>query len=142
MHQINWIGQLVESEVRFALHIDGKHKLHHGKWMLVTIGTHDIRCNSEQRTKVTHSYRPLVYMLCKQQETQESVQLLCDALDWVALEYFGRLLQPGVALMDHSNGFRNGILRTWNDIGAYRARISTISLVSMISDLRTYSDIS
>ena len=38
--QVGWIEQLLNCDVRFSWHIDGKHKLHHGKWMLVTIGTH------------------------------------------------------------------------------------------------------
>ena len=41
--QILWINQLVESKVKFVLHVDGKHKLHHGKWILMTIGPHVLR---------------------------------------------------------------------------------------------------
>ena len=42
--QIQWIGQLVKRHGNFILHMDGKHKLHHGDWMLITIGTHHLRC--------------------------------------------------------------------------------------------------
>lgn len=116
--QIHWIGQLVESEVKFAMHIDGKHKLHHGKWILVTIGVHDLSLNKD-RKMITHSYRPLVYMFSKQHETAESVKLLCDSLEWVAVQYFGRQLNPLVMLMDHSDGFRGGVTAVWPNIGAY-----------------------
>ena len=40
--QLGWLGQLVAAPVRHVLHIDGKYKLHHGKWMLITIGTHSL----------------------------------------------------------------------------------------------------
>ena len=123
--QMKWIGQLVGSTVRYVLHIDGKHKLHHGKWMMVSIGVHDIALD-KQTKKIVHSYRPLVYMFVKQEETAESVQLLCDALDWIAQTYFGHKLTPGVVVMDHSDGFRNGVLRTF-DTGAYHIGIITIS---------------
>jgi hypothetical protein len=44
-----------------VLHIDGKHKLHHGKWILVTIGPHDLKFCKEEN-KIVHSYRQCVYM--------------------------------------------------------------------------------
>ena len=40
MHQILWIRQLAQMPGKFVLHIDGKHKLHHGGWLLITVGTH------------------------------------------------------------------------------------------------------
>ena len=73
---------------RFVLHIDGKHKLHHGKWMLVSIGTHDLRFDEESK-KFSHSYRPLMYMFVKQQETtRESVKNKCCAKLWMKLLSF------------------------------------------------------
>ena len=41
--QIKWIGQLAKLEDKFTLHADGKHKLHHGGWLLITLGTHHLR---------------------------------------------------------------------------------------------------
>jgi len=41
--QILWIQQLLGSEMKFVLHVDGKHKLHNGKWILMTIGPHVLR---------------------------------------------------------------------------------------------------
>jgi hypothetical protein len=36
--QVQWIGQLLQRPQRFVLHADGKHKLHHGRWVLMTLG--------------------------------------------------------------------------------------------------------
>jgi len=41
--QVMWIGQLMKSKVKYVLHVDGKHKLHHGKWLLLTVGPHVLR---------------------------------------------------------------------------------------------------
>ena len=38
--QINWLLQLAETDFKYTMHIDGVHKLHHGEWILVTIGPH------------------------------------------------------------------------------------------------------
>ena len=40
--QIQWIGQLLDMPHKFVLHADGKHKLHHGGWIMMTVGTHHI----------------------------------------------------------------------------------------------------
>ena len=111
--QVNWIGQLAASETRYMLHIDGKHKIHHGKWMLVSIGTH-VLVYKEDRKKITHSYRPL---FVKQQESKESAKLICDALKFVAIQFFGLPLKPGVVGMDHSEGFRNGAEAAFDEAG-------------------------
>ena len=112
------------------MHIDGKHKLHHGKWILVTIGVHDLSLNKD-RKMITHSYRPLVYMFSKQHESAESVKLLCDSLEWVAVQYFGRQLNPLVMLMDHSDGFRGGVTA----VAQYRC------VSRRITQCRTYRDL-
>ena len=100
-----------------VLHIDGKHKLHHGKWILVSIGCHDIKFD-QMKQIVVHSYRPFVYQFVKQQESQESVRMLCTAVDFLAFTRFGVRLQPGVVNMDHSSGFRTGVLDVWPNAGA------------------------
>ena len=38
--QINWLLQLAKTDFKYTMHIDGVHKLHHGEWILVTIGPH------------------------------------------------------------------------------------------------------
>ena len=38
---IEWIRQLIRVvKVHYCLHVDGKHKIHYGKWIVVTIGVH------------------------------------------------------------------------------------------------------
>lgn len=41
--QLKWIGQLIDMPLQFVLHADGKHKLHHAGWILITLGTHHLR---------------------------------------------------------------------------------------------------
>ena len=77
--QVEWIGQLAKVPRRFVLHIDGKHKLHHGKMLLVTIGTHSMFRST--RKKITHSFRPLLYMLTLNMETTDSIVYLLKALN-------------------------------------------------------------
>ena len=77
--QVDWIGQLTKVPRRFVLHIDGKHKLHHGKMLLVTVGTHSMFLSS--RTKITHSFRPLLYMLTMNMEITDSIVYLLKALN-------------------------------------------------------------
>ena len=125
--QIGWIGQLGCSPTRYMLHIDGKHKLHHGKWMLVSIGTHVLARDKGDKGKVTHSYRPLIYMFVKQEESRESVKLLCESLKFVALHFYGYVLKPGVIGMDHSSGFLGGCLDAFEDVGEYHTRILHVS---------------
>ena len=55
--QIKWIGQLGKMPFKFVLHIDGKYKLHHGKWILITIGAHILRWDAHHCRLVT-SFRP------------------------------------------------------------------------------------
>lgn len=56
-------------------------------------------------------------MFVQQQETTESVKLLCHAVDWLAKTYFGKGLSPGVGIFDHSDGFMNGLKAIWDGIG-------------------------
>ena len=61
--------------------------------------------------KFVHSFRPLVCLFSKQHETAESVQMAMDALDSVGQTYFGKRLGHAVAVMDHADGLRKGMLR-------------------------------
>jgi len=117
--QIMWLLQLLQSKVNVVLHIDGKHKLHHGGWMMVSIGTHDLRLDKPSGNKITHSYRPIVYMFVKQQETRESARMLGDAVNYLAVKHFGEALNPALIIMDHSSGFRAGMLDVWEHAGVY-----------------------
>lgn len=43
--QIKWMGQLaMRWAYKFVLHGDGKHKLHCGEWVLLSLGTHVLTC--------------------------------------------------------------------------------------------------
>ena len=46
---VGWIKQLVNLDYAWALHADGKHKLHHGRWILITFGTHCLHWNLQRK---------------------------------------------------------------------------------------------
>ena len=62
--------QLVHDfEGMFVLHVDGKHKLHHGKWILITLGTHMLKCVGTHKFKLGTTFVPLIYLMCLQHES-------------------------------------------------------------------------
>lgn len=68
--QIDWIRQLLAVEFQFVLHMDGKYKLHHGVWILLTIGTHCLKAQGETAvTSLGTTFIPLVYLFCKNHES-------------------------------------------------------------------------
>jgi hypothetical protein len=108
--QIKWIGQLCEMPRRFVLHIDGKYKLHHGGWILITVGTHYLRWDAHHQ-QLSQSYVPLVYLMCKQGEsgTAEilgSAHMVLHALKQVAAKFFEKPFDPGAAVADHAFAYR------------------------------------
>lgn len=77
---VNWLSQLASGlQVYVALHIDGKHKMHHGKWIFIALGIHCLNFDNN-RKKYVHSFRPLLFMLCKQIETVESITMMLDVI--------------------------------------------------------------
>ena len=52
----------------------------------------------------------MMYMFCKQIESVQSVHMLGDALQAVAMMYRGTRLQPDVFQTDNSDGLRRGML--------------------------------
>ena len=112
--QIQWMGQLAKMPRSFALHTDSKFKLHHGEWVLTTIGTHYLRWDAHHHTLST-SFVPLVYLLCKQHESVGACTMLMKALDSTTLKYYGVKLEPGAVLADHCEGIRQGYLAVWPD---------------------------
>ena len=107
MHvQINWIGILVHLEFYWCLHIDGKYKLHHGDWMLVTYGTHSI--HSDKRNRIRHTFRPLIYMFVKQQESTDCIFLGLTCLNFIAQRFFQKSFSPRVGVADHGPGLSGG----------------------------------
>ena len=112
--QIGWIGQLVERPKHFVFHIDGKYKLHHQNVILLTLGTHYLRFDAHNQTLST-SFAPIMYLFCKEQETNGAADLLVDAANAVALKYYQKKLDPGACMADHSSPFRKAYVRVWPD---------------------------
>ena len=106
--QIGWIKQLLGMPYQFVLHVDGKYKLHHGGWVLLTLGTHYLRWDNHHKT-MSISFAPLMYLFCKQQETDGAAQMLMDAVQITSTKYFGSRLQPGATMSDHSDAFRKAL---------------------------------
>lgn len=106
MHvQINWIGLLVNGAMYFPVHMDGKAKLHHGGWYLITFGTHVLKFRDGS---VHHTFRPLVYMFVKQRETAESIHLGLYCCNVVAQRFYQKPFDPQVGIADHGPGIRVG----------------------------------
>ena len=95
----------------WALHGDGMHKLHYGKWLLLTFGTHCLHYEGKNGTTktYTHSFRPLIYLLTKDIESVASVAFAMVAIQKVAIKYIGERLVPSVNITDFSNGLRSGM---------------------------------
>jgi hypothetical protein len=109
--QVQWIGQLLQRPQQFVLHADGKHKLHHGRWVLMTLGTHYLRYDAE-RDQLSTSFAPLMYLMSKQVESGSEVHLgsanmLIDALNVLAVQVFGQEMKPGACVSDHCDAYRN-----------------------------------
>lgn len=121
MHvQINWIGYLVNLGFNFPLHIDGKYKLHHGDWLLITFGTHSLRLAAKERT--AHTFRPLLYVFTKQQESTDVVWLGLVCCNFIAMRYFQKSFSPSVGIADHGPGINGGWTKMWPDrklLGCY-----------------------
>ena len=108
---IGWIVQLAQNDAgKWVGHVDGKYKLHHGGWILLTFGCHTLR---DDNYKLTTTFIPLVYLFCRQQETTGSAIMLIDAANLVAKRFAGLMLQPGAGMMDCSAAFMSMYLHAW-----------------------------
>ena len=104
----------MEMEDHFTLHMDGKHKLHHGVWVLITLGTHCLRVVGETMAcQLGTTFVPLVYLFCKNNESTGACSMLSNAANIVAQRCFGKKLRPGALVSDHSAGCRAGMLAEW-----------------------------
>jgi hypothetical protein len=66
--QIKWMRQLRDNQ--FSLHMDGKYKIHHGIWILLSIGTHCLKVVGETKVdKLVTTFVPLVYLFCRNHES-------------------------------------------------------------------------
>ena len=106
--QIGWVMQLLKMPKRFCLHVDGKYKLHHGGFVLISIGTHWL-FHDTHHSKLSNSFAPLVYLFCKEQESLAAARALVEALCRVSMTYGGALLDPGATFSDHSDAFRTSL---------------------------------
>jgi len=107
-HCVGWIGQLVELTHAWALHGDGKHKLHIGGWPLITWGTHCLKWDATHKC-YRHSYRPLIYLFSKNVETTSAGRMAMVALQLVAVHFFGKRLKSDVNISDCSAGLMAGM---------------------------------
>ena len=105
---VDWIKQLLDADLPWALHGDGKHKLHHGRWILLTFGTHALRWDKKHKC-YRHSFRPLIYLFCREIETIASVRLCMVALQLVALHFFQRRLEAGATISDQGARLMGGM---------------------------------
>ena len=113
--QINWIRQLSTRDGRFVLHLDGKHKLHHGVWVLITLGTHCLSVKGQATARdLTNTFIPLIYLFCKDNESTAACSMVSSALNMVSLKCFEKKLCPGAMMTDHSAGARAGLRLEWN----------------------------
>ena len=113
--QIGWMGQLSKMPQEWQVHIDGKYKLHHAKFLLLSIGTHYLRYDHHNST-LSNSFAPLVYLFCKEGESDGAVQILIDALLGCARKYYSVKLTPGAGTSDHAAALRKAMETTWPDI--------------------------
>ena len=112
--QIEWMKQLTTQSYNFILHADGKHKLHHGGWILMTVGTHVLHWDAHHHS-LSHKFIPLMYLFCQDHESNGACLMLVDALNIVCLKYHGTKLYPGGTCADHSDGFRHGFTTAFPD---------------------------
>ena len=110
--QMQWMGQLMKLPRQFVLHADSKFKLHHGDWVLTSLGTHHLRWDGHAGNLST-SFVPLMYLMTKQHESTGSALMLMDALNVTTIKYFGGKLVPGACMSDHCVAFRSAFEKTW-----------------------------
>ena len=113
--QIKWMGQLAERPGEWQVHVDGKYKLHHGKWCLITLGAHHLRYDVANAW-LSNQFVPLVYLMCKEQETNGSMPLLIHAAQATCMKYYQKKLIPGAAGADHCPASRKAIEDEWPNI--------------------------
>ena len=68
--QIEWMRQLSRMDGQWVGHMDGKYKLHHGVWILITFGVHCLKVVGEgQVNSLCTTFAPLMYLFCKNHES-------------------------------------------------------------------------
>ena len=110
--QIQWMGQLMKLRLQFVFHIDSKFKLHHGEWVMTSLGVHHLKWDAHN-LKISTQYVPLVYRMCKQHESNGAALMIMDALNVTTMKYYGEKLEPGACMSDHCDAFKRGFEVTW-----------------------------
>ena len=105
---VEWLRQLIELGHGWALHGDSKHKLHHGRWVLTTFGTHCLAWDDDAKLW-RHSFRPLIYMFVRENESKSAVWMAMLCLQLVSEHFFGKPVRSAVNITDHSDGLRSGM---------------------------------
>ena len=108
--QMLWLEQCVRSRHKTMIHMDGKYKLHHGGWLLVTLGCHCLRYDKRHKHVVTHTFRPFVYMFVKQKESGPCIHLGLHCCNLICLRYFEGPYLPGCGVADHGPGMRCNLM--------------------------------
>ena len=104
--QVNWISQLAERPKQFCIHMDGKYKLHHGGFILITVGTTHLMLSTDGRSELRNSFVPLAYLMKPAGESEEAATHLLQAINQVSKTVTGKALQPGETNSDHCDAFR------------------------------------
>ena len=89
--------------------IDGVHKLHHGRWVLIPMGSHTLRYD-EHRKQMVQSFRPWAFLFCPT-ETGDHVAQALFALEATAEMLWGVKFTIHTCCIDHSEALKNGILQ-------------------------------
>ena len=113
--QIGWIGQLAKMPGEWQVHLDGKYKLHHSQFLLFTLGTHYLRSDHHHST-LSNSFGPIIYLFCKEGESDGVCDIVIDALIATGRKYFGVKLIPGAGTSDHAPALRKAIEEKWPGI--------------------------
>ena len=113
--QIGWIGQLAKMPGEWQVHLDGKYKLHHSQFLLFTLGTHYLRYDHHHST-LSNSFGPIIYLFCKEGESDGVCDIVIDALIATGRKYFGVKLIPGAGTSDHAPALRKAIEEKWPGI--------------------------
>ena len=85
-----------------------------GDWILMSLGTHFLRWDEKHLTLST-SFAPLVYLMCKQHESEGAAQMLMDGLNVTSTKYFDEKLDPGACMSDHSASYRKAYESSFPD---------------------------
>jgi len=77
--QIKWLSQLLAlGPEQAVLHMDGKYKLHHGQWVLLTLGSHMLKSTGVHKVvQLGTTFVPLVYLFCQNHESVGLCSHIC-----------------------------------------------------------------